>query len=114
MPSIYTGDEFVLIMLHQQRARTIWISVTNRERVGRSIRHRAPAKGDIEMNTSLNHGSATIYQFPAGGRAALAGRRYEAAHAVSDFASPRANAAGYGGNWYHEAAIEESKSGDEH
>ena len=28
------------------------------------------------MNTSLNQGSAKIYQFPAGGRAALGGRRY--------------------------------------
>ena len=29
------------------------------------------------MNSSLNHGSAKIYQFPAGGRAALGGRRYD-------------------------------------
>ena len=28
------------------------------------------------MNTGLNQGSAKIYQFPAGGRAALGGRRY--------------------------------------
>ena len=28
------------------------------------------------MNTGLNQGSAKIYQFPVGGRAALGGRRY--------------------------------------
>jgi hypothetical protein len=66
------------------------------------------------MNTSLNHGSAKIYQFPAGGRAALAGRRYEETSAVTALASPRAGAAVYSGSWYHEAAIEESKSRDEH
>ena len=41
------------------------------------------------MNTSLNHGSAKIYQFPAGGRSALGGRRYEDAKAVTDLASSR-------------------------
>jgi hypothetical protein len=66
------------------------------------------------MNTSLNHGSAKIYQFPAGGRAALAGRRYEETSSVTALASPRASAAVYGSNWYHDAAIEESRSRDEH
>ncbi|MHC2535741.1 hypothetical protein ACVJMY_005310 [Bradyrhizobium diazoefficiens] len=28
------------------------------------------------MNNGLSEGSAKIYQFPAGGRAALGGRRY--------------------------------------
>ena len=28
------------------------------------------------MNTGVNQGSARIYQFPTGGRAALGGRRY--------------------------------------
>ena len=28
------------------------------------------------INTGVNEGSAKIYQFPAGGRSALAGRRY--------------------------------------
>ena len=69
---------------------------------------------EIPMNTSFNPGSAKIYQFPAGGRAALAGRRYEQADTATDLASSRANAAVYSGSWYHEAAIEESKSGDEH
>jgi hypothetical protein len=61
------------------------------------------------MNTSLNHGSATIYQFPAGGRAALGGRRYEEARTATDLASSCMNEAACSGSWYHEAAIEESK-----
>ena len=59
------------------------------------------------MNTSLNQGSAKIYQFPAGGRSALGGRRYEESKAVSDLASSRINEAS--GSWYHQAAIDESK-----
>jgi hypothetical protein len=66
------------------------------------------------MNTNLNQGSARIYQFPAGGRAALGGRRYEETRAVTDFASPRVSQAVYSGSWYHEAAIEEAKLMDEH
>jgi Protein of unknown function (DUF2735) len=61
------------------------------------------------MNTSLNQGSARIYQFPAGGRAALGGRRNEEAKAVTDPASPRVSEAACGSGWYHEAAIQESK-----
>jgi hypothetical protein len=62
------------------------------------------------MNTSLNHGSAKIYQFPAGGRAALGGRSYEETKTAADLtASSRVNEAACSGSWYHEAAIEESK-----
>jgi hypothetical protein len=61
------------------------------------------------MNSSMNQGSARIYQFPAGGRAALGGRRYEETQAVTDIASPRVNEAACSGSWYHEAAIQESK-----
>jgi hypothetical protein len=61
------------------------------------------------MNTSLNHGSAKIYQFPAGGRSALGGRRYEEAKAVTDLASPRASEVAVGDAWYHDAAIQDSK-----
>ena len=61
------------------------------------------------MNTSLNHGSAKIYQFPAGGRAALGGRRQEEAKAAIDPDLWRVSEAACGGSWYHEAAIEESK-----
>jgi hypothetical protein len=37
MPTNYTGNDFVLIRLHPRRAQTISISVTTRERVGRSM-----------------------------------------------------------------------------
>ncbi len=63
-----------------------------------------------EMNSSLNHGSAKIYQFPAGGRAALGGRRHdETKPAAEPAASPGVNEAATSGSWYHEAAIQESK-----
>jgi hypothetical protein len=61
------------------------------------------------MNSSLNHGSARIYQFPAGGRAALGGRRHDETKPASDLGSPRVNEAACSGSWYHEAAIQESK-----
>ena len=61
------------------------------------------------MNTSLNHGSAKIYQFPAGGRSALGGRRYDEAKAVTDLASSRVNEVAVSGAWYHDAAIQDSK-----
>ena len=60
------------------------------------------------MNTGLNHGSAKIYQFPAGGRAALAGRRFDDAK-VSDLASSRVSDIAVGGAWYHDAAIQDTK-----
>jgi Protein of unknown function (DUF2735) len=65
------------------------------------------------MNTSSNQGSAKIYQFPAGGRAALGGRRYQETKAASDLAASRVNEAACSGSWYHEAAIQESKPGRE-
>ena len=61
------------------------------------------------MSTSLNQGSAKIYQFPAGGRSTLGGRRYEEAKTVSDLASSGANDTNCSGSWYHQAAIDESK-----
>ena len=61
------------------------------------------------MNTSLNHGSAKIYQFPAGGRSALGGRRYDEAKAVTDLSSSRVNEVVVSGAWYHDAAIQDSK-----
>lgn len=66
-------------------------------------------KGETNM---LNTGSsATIYQFPAGGRAALGGRRY--GDAKADLAStPRVNEALCSDSWYHQAAIEDSKVRD--
>ncbi len=61
------------------------------------------------MNSSLNHGSARIYQFPAGGRAALGGRRYDEAKSTVEQGSSWVNEAACSGSWYHEAAIQESK-----
>jgi Protein of unknown function (DUF2735) len=61
------------------------------------------------MNTSLNQGSARIYQFPAGGRAALGGRRFEESKPSIEIGSSRVSEAACGESWYHEAAIEESK-----
>ena len=60
------------------------------------------------MKTSFNQGSARIYQFPAGGRSALGGRRYEETKASTEAASSRVSEADYS-SWYHEAAIQDSK-----
>ena len=64
---------------------------------------------EIAMNTSLKHGSARIYQFPAGGRAALGGCRNDETKPAVDQESSRVSAAAFGGGWYHEAAIQESR-----
>ena len=66
------------------------------------------------INTSVNEGSAKIYQFPAGGRAALGGRRYGETNTVTDFVAPAVNLADCSGSWYHAAAIQESKPGRDH
>jgi hypothetical protein len=60
------------------------------------------------MSANLNQGSARIYQFPAGGRAALGGRSYGEAKPVSE--TPRVNEAVCSGSWYHEDAIREAQS----
>ena len=62
------------------------------------------------MSTSLNQGSAKIYQFPAGGRAALAGRRYDDVKSAGQL-DHYLNEALCSDSWYHEAAIQEAKSG---
>jgi Protein of unknown function (DUF2735) len=71
-------------------------------------------KGETDMlNTDSSRGSAKIYQFPAGGRAALGGRRY--GDAMTDPANaPRVNEALCSDSWYHQAAIEESKPVRDH
>jgi len=61
------------------------------------------------MNASLNHGSAKIYQFPAGGRSATDRRRYEETRSATDLASSRVSEVASSDCWYHEAAIQESK-----
>ena len=61
------------------------------------------------MNTSLNHRSAKIYQFPAGGRSAAGERRHDETKAATDLALSRVCESACGEAWYHEAAIQESK-----
>jgi hypothetical protein len=63
------------------------------------------------IKARMNEGSAKIYQFPAGGRAALWGRRYGETKAVTEFAEPAVNLADCSGSWYHAAAIRESQLG---
>jgi Protein of unknown function (DUF2735) len=59
------------------------------------------------MTTSLNQESAKIYQFPAGGRAALGGRRYGETK-TTDIASAMIGDSACSGSWYHEAAIQDA------
>jgi hypothetical protein len=66
------------------------------------------------IKARVNEGSAKIYQFPAGGRAALGGRRYGEIKAVTEFAEPAVNLADCGGSWYHADAIRESQPGRDH
>jgi Protein of unknown function (DUF2735) len=62
------------------------------------------------MNTSLNQGSARIYQFPAGGRSALGGRRYDEVKSAGALGDYRLNAGLCSDSWYHEAAIQEANA----
>ena len=63
------------------------------------------------MKSSLSDGSAKIYQFPVGGRAALLGSRYGETQSPIDQNTPRVNETICSGSWYHEEAIQESKPG---
>jgi hypothetical protein len=54
------------------------------------------------MNRNPSQESARIYQFPAGGRAALGVKRRE------EFTPARVHEAAVGESWYHEAAIREA------
>ena len=65
--------------------------------------------GETEMNTSLNQGSAKIYQFPAGGRAALGGRRYEETKTATELAFSRVSDVAISSAWYHDAAIQDTR-----
>jgi hypothetical protein len=60
------------------------------------------------MSANLNQGSARIYQFPTGRRAALGGRSYGEAKPVAEAA--RVNEAVCSDSWYHEEAIREAGS----
>jgi hypothetical protein len=63
-------------------------------------------------NTNVSQGSARIYQFPAGGRAALGARTRQEFRPATEQASGRVNTAACTDSWYHEAAIREERSRD--
>jgi hypothetical protein len=65
------------------------------------------------MDTGLNQGSAKIYQFPTGGRAALGGRRYGETRTAEITAQP-VNIADCSGSWYHAAAIQDASNERDH
>lgn len=66
------------------------------------------------MNTSLREGSARIYQFPAGGRAALGGRRYGETRPAPAYDAPQVDLADFSDSWYHAAAIQEARNERDH
>ena len=57
------------------------------------------------MNTNQSRESARIYQFPAGGRAALGGKRRE----EFKLTTTQVSEVVCGEGWYHEAAIREAE-----
>ena len=65
------------------------------------------------MTTGQLQGSAKIYQFPAGGRAALGGRRYGEARTALELAA-QVKTASCSDSWYHQAAIDDAKPGRDH
>jgi hypothetical protein len=60
------------------------------------------------MTASSYRESATIYQFPKGGRAALGGRRDET-KAAETLAASRVARVACGGAWYHEEAVQNAE-----
>ena len=62
------------------------------------------------MKGSSGGESAKIYQFPIGGRAALANRRDGESKSPIDQTTPYVSEA-CSGSWYHEEAIQESRPG---
>ena len=65
------------------------------------------------ITTGQNQGSATIYQFPAGGRAALGGRRYGDPQTKGPLAADVETSA-CSESWYHQAAIDDAKPSRDH
>jgi hypothetical protein len=61
------------------------------------------------MNNGLSHGSAKIYKFPVGGRAALGGRRYGETGLPANHLSLPVNETICSGSWYHQEAVDEAK-----
>ena len=58
------------------------------------------------MNRSTEQGSATIYQFPVGGRS-RAGIKSSDTNAAVAVSAPRIS---FGGSWYHEEAVQEAQA----
>jgi hypothetical protein len=81
----------------------------NASKTSRAHHQGLPDQWRNEMNTSLKEGSAKIYQFPAGGRAALGGRRYEENKTVTELAATRVSNVAVGEAWYHDAAIQDTR-----
>ena len=63
-----------------------------------------------------NQESARIYQFPAGGRAALGGKRWDEFESAAPQRLERFNEVACSDSWYHQAAIQEAadKRGRDH
>lgn len=61
------------------------------------------------MTANSLQGSAKIYQFPAGGRAGVSGRRYGAKPA-DDVAALGVTPTAACSSWYHEEAIREAEA----
>ncbi len=59
------------------------------------------------MDTNTGQGSARIYQFPRGGRAALGGRNHGEVDTSKE--APALQPTICSGSWYHEEAIQETK-----
>jgi hypothetical protein len=60
------------------------------------------------MSSNQSQESARIYQFPAGGRAALGGKRWQEFNSAASPGSERVNEVDCSGSWYHEAAIRDA------
>ena len=60
------------------------------------------------MTTSHEQGSARIYQFPVGGRAAFGGQREDTGSAVH-VGSAIVPVVASDGGWYHDEAIQEAE-----
>jgi Protein of unknown function (DUF2735) len=71
---------------------------------------RASRLKETEMNTNPNQRSATVYQFPRGGRAAMKETRPAREQMASDVGEEIYSSSG----WYHEEAIRDSNPNWEH
>lgn len=60
-----------------------------------------------------NQGSARIYQFPTGGRAALGGRRYGEVRTALERPT-EVETSICSESWYHQAAIDDTKPNRDH